>query len=109
MHCRKNCVSHRSSVQRIKIVDSSELTAAKFLIYLSFKFTYFFIVDMWTLKMNFVKENKKPFTAIKTTAKHKNFSERYIIKLLSYLHKGFKEVAHAVRNSELFRVWSKKF
>ena len=32
-HCRKNCVSYHSSVQRNKIVDSSEL-AAKFLIYL---------------------------------------------------------------------------
>ena len=59
--------------------------------------------------MNFVKENKKPFTAIKTTTKHKNFSERYIIALLSYLHKGFKKVAYAVRNSELFRIWSKNF
>ena len=33
--------------QRIKIVDSSELTAAKFVIYL---FTYFVDVHAWTLK-----------------------------------------------------------
>ena len=32
----------------------------------SFKFTYICIVDIWVLKRNFVKENKKPFTAIKT-------------------------------------------
>ena len=33
---------------------------------------------MKELKRNFVKENKKPFKAIKTTAKHKNLSQIYI-------------------------------
>ena len=42
------------------------------------KFTYFFIVDIQTLKRNFVKEDKKPFKAIKTTTKHKTFSQIYI-------------------------------
>ena len=37
------------------------------------KFTYFFIVDIYTLKRNFVKENKKPFKSIKNTTKHKFF------------------------------------
>ena len=41
-------------------------------------FTYFVIVDIQTLKRNFVKENKKPFKAIKTTTKHKNLSQIYI-------------------------------
>ena len=39
-----------------------------------YNFTYLFVVDIWTLKRNFVKENKKPFKAIKTTTKHKNLS-----------------------------------
>ena len=42
------------------------------------KFTYFFIVDIQTLKRNFVKEDKKPFKAIKTATKHKTFSQIYI-------------------------------
>ena len=33
-HYRKNCVNDHSSVQRNKIVDSSELMAAKLFIYL---------------------------------------------------------------------------
>ena len=32
--CRTNCLSDPSSVQRIKIVDSSELMAARIFIYL---------------------------------------------------------------------------
>ena len=39
-----------------------------------YNFTYFFVVDIWTLKRNFVKVHKKPFKAIKTTTKHKNLS-----------------------------------
>ena len=42
----RKILGDRSSVQRIKIVNSSEFTAAKFLIYYSFKFTYFCIVDI---------------------------------------------------------------
>ena len=42
------------------------------------KFTYIFIVDTQILKRNFVKENEKPFKAIKTTRKHKNLSQIYI-------------------------------
>ena len=30
--------------------------------------------------MNFAKESKKPFTAIKTTANHINLSQRYIVQ-----------------------------
>ena len=44
----------------------------------SFKFIYF-IVYLWSLKNNFVKENKKPFKAIKSTTKHKNLSQIYIL------------------------------
>ena len=33
-HCRRNCVRDHSSVQTVKIMNSSDLTAAKFLIYL---------------------------------------------------------------------------
>ena len=36
--------------------------------------------------MIFFKENKKPFTAIKTTTKHENLSQRYILKSPSSLH-----------------------
>ena len=42
----RKILGDHSSVQRIKIVNSSEFTAAKFLIYYSFKFTYFCIVDI---------------------------------------------------------------
>ena len=38
----------------------------------SFNFTYFCVVDIWTFKRDFVKENKKPLTAIKTTSKDKS-------------------------------------
>ena len=38
--------------QNLKIKDSSELAEAEFLIYSS-KFTYFCIVDIWTLKKEF--------------------------------------------------------
>ena len=38
----------------------------------SFKFTYFCIVDIWTLKWDFAKENEKPLTTIKTTSKDLN-------------------------------------
>ena len=44
----------------------------------SFKFACFCLVDIWTLKKDFGKENKKPFAAIKTTIKHKNLSPIYI-------------------------------
>ena len=59
----------------------------------SFKFSYFCIADIWTLKG--IKT-----TAIKTTTNYKNLSQIYIT--------GFKKAAHAVRNSEWFRIWSKK-
>ena len=38
----------------------------------SFKFTYFCIVNIWTLKKDFVIENKKSLTAIKTSSKDEN-------------------------------------
>ena len=47
----------------------------------SFKFTYFCIVYIQTFKKElFIKENKKPFKAIKTTTKHKNLSQIYITR-----------------------------
>ena len=42
----------------------------------------------------FLLQNKKPFKAIKTTAKHKHFTQQ----------EGFKKVAYAVMNSKLFRI-----
>ena len=48
-------------------------------------FTYFVIVDIQTLKRNFVEENKKPFKAIKTTTKQKfvtNFHNREALRTL---------------------------
>ena len=39
---------------------------------------------IWTLKRNFLKENKKPFTTIKTTTNYKNFSQQYITISLLY-------------------------
>ena len=66
------------AVQRIKLVVSSEFTVAKFLIYSSVSsFTFVLKICRPTLKRNFVKENKKPFTAIKATTSHKNSSQRY--------------------------------
>ena len=58
----------------------------------SFKFTYFCIVDIWTLKKEFY-ENKKPFTAIKTITKKKNCHKflgcvRYIFTSLACKSKG---------------------
>ena len=64
-----------------------------------FKFNYFCFVDVWTLKKNFVEENKKPFTAIKTTATHNNFTQIYIAR----------KVAHAIRNSELLKIVHKAY
>ena len=37
-------------------------------------------------KRNFVKENKKPLTAIKTTSKDSNLSQQYIMIWSSYLY-----------------------
>ena len=68
---RKNCVSDYSSVQRNKIVDSFKLTAAKFLIHLFIKFTYFCADDIATLKKKILLKDKKPLTTIKTSSKHK--------------------------------------
>ena len=59
-----------------------------------FKFTYFCLVAVWTLTKAFFKEKMKPFTAIKTTTTHINFSQIYIAG----------KVTHAVRNFELFRI-----
>ena len=38
----------------------------------SLKFTYFCNVDIWTLKKKDFRENKKPWTVIKTVSKDKN-------------------------------------
>ena len=38
------------------------------------KFTQVFIVDMYTLKKNFIKKSNKTFKAIKITTKHKYLS-----------------------------------
>ena len=53
---------------------------------------------MWTLTKAFFKEKMKPFTAIKTTTTHNNFSQIYIAG----------KVTHAVRDFELFRIRSTK-
>ena len=44
----------------------------------SFKFTYICIANMSNLKRNFIKENQKPFTVIKNTAKCRSLSQIYI-------------------------------
>ena len=62
-------------VQLIKIMDSCKHTAVKSLFTYSSKLSY---SGIWTLKKNFVKENKKTFRAIKTTTNHKNLSKRFI-------------------------------
>ena len=52
------------------------------------KFTYFYIVKIWTLKIGVLlkKISKKPFTAIKTTTKDKNdMSQQYVITSSSHL------------------------
>ena len=55
------------------MVDSSELTANKFLIYLFIYIHLFLYCRYMDLhKSHFVKENKKPVTAIKTASKDKN-------------------------------------
>ena len=54
------------------------LQQAIFLLTFPFKFPYISIVDIWSLKRNLVTENKKPFTAIKTTTKHKCVTNLYI-------------------------------
>ena len=56
----KLCCNH-SSVQRIKIVHSSELTAPNFLICL-FKFTYVCTVDVWTFKTEFFFEKIRNYS-----------------------------------------------
>ena len=68
---------------------------------------------MWTLKRNFIKKNNfikenhsqplKLEQIIKTC--HSDILQHH--RLIS-ITGGFKKVAHAVRNSELFRIWSKK-
>ena len=42
------------------------------------KFTQVFIVDMYTLKKNFIKKSNKTFKAIKITTKHKYLSQIYV-------------------------------
>ena len=65
--------SDHSTVRRNKMVDSSELTANKFLIYLFIYIHLFLYCRYMDLhKSHFVKENKKPVTAIKTASKDKN-------------------------------------
>ena len=71
-HCRENCLSDRLSVLGNKIVDSSEFTAVKFLIYLFRQLHLLLHCRYIDLKKDFLKENKKPLTGIKTTSKHKN-------------------------------------
>ena len=51
---------------------SFKLTAARFLIYLFIKFTYFCADDIGTLKKKILLKDKKPLTAIKTSSKYKN-------------------------------------
>ena len=43
-----------------------QICCTSFSLTFSFKFTYICIADTWPLKRNILKENKKPFTAIKT-------------------------------------------
>ena len=42
----------------------------RFSLTFSFKFTYSSIIDIWTLKRNFVMGKKKPFTVINSSTKH---------------------------------------
>ena len=63
-------------MRRIKVVDSSELAVAKFLIYLFIwgPFTVKFISQIYgTYKKEIVKENKKPLSRIETLPKYNNF------------------------------------
>ena len=69
-----NCISENvvSVIAQVcketKLRIHSNLRRPNFSFTYSFKFTYFCIVDIWTLEKNFVKESKKPsLTAIKTT------------------------------------------
>ena len=106
LHCRANHISNHSSVQRIKTVDYPNLRRPSFTFTYSFKFTDFCIVHIWTLKKEFCLRKQDTIhshytTAIHTTTKHENFSQIYITG-------GFKKVAHAVRNSLLLTIWSKK-
>ena len=69
----------------------------------SSKFTYLCTVDMWTLKRNFVIENKKPFTAI-ITATNKRVSQRYIATQPSFQHnkEAFRNLHMQVEISSCF-------
>ena len=60
--------------KELKLWIHPNLRRPSFSFIYSFKFTYFCIVDIWTLKKEFY-ENKKPFTAIKTITKQKKLSQ----------------------------------
>ena len=64
--------------QKSKLSIDPNLRRPSFSFTYSFKFTYYCIVDIWTLKKEFCLKNKKRFTAIKTTTKHKELSQIYI-------------------------------
>ena len=81
-------------MQRIKTVDSSKLTAAKLLIYLVIKLTL--------NKRNFVKKIRSYSKSLKLQQNIRRVYDKFTKQ------GGFKEAAHAVKKSELFRIWSKK-
>ena len=62
------------------------LKLTSFSLNFSFKFTYICIPDIWTLKGNFVKENKKSFNFIKTTTKQKFITNLHSREALRKLH-----------------------
>ena len=81
-------------MQRIKIVDSSELTAAKLLIYLVIKLTL--------NKRNVVKKIRNYSKPLKLQQNIRRIYHKFTKQ------GDFKKAAHAVKESELFRIWSKK-
>ena len=92
-NCRTNWVGDQSSVQRMKIVDSFELTAAKFLMYLFISVHLLYCRYIALNQRILLKKLKNHSKSLKLQQNHK-FSQQG----------GFKKVAHAVRNSELFRI-----
>ena len=82
-HYRTNCVGNHSSVQRIKIVDSSELAAAKFLIYLFIQIHLLLHWRYMDLKKGILfKKNKKSFFPVIYTAMQIFIAMDYLILML---------------------------
>ena len=104
-HFRTN---HCVGVQRIKIVDSSELTTAKFLIYLFFLVHLLLYCRYMDLKKGIllkkIRNYSPPFKLQQVIKMCLNDTLQHLLINIA----DIKNVRQAVGNSKFFKIWSKK-